>query len=101
MVAVNLPTPRLVHRRRAEDAEKVIPFPEKLPITGNYHQHLVELHDVARRFKALYAQARPEQLQRRVALRGTHLDQRHAMAQWILHPVGPLAPLLRVNGMER
>ena len=100
MVAVDLPTPWLVHGGRAKDAEKIEPFPKKLPVAGDFPQHLVELHDVARRVESAHAQTRPEQLERRVALGCAHLVQRHAVAQRILLPVGPLAPLLRVNGME-
>src|SRR3989441_3250179 len=63
VVAVKLPTPRLVHRGRAKEAEEIEPFPKKLPVAGNFPKHLVELHDVARGVESPYAQARPEQLQ--------------------------------------
>src|SRR5262245_25788742 len=81
MVAVNLPTPWLVHGGRAKDAEKVIPFPKKLPVAGDFPQHLVELHDIARRLEATHAQAHPEQLQRRAPLGGAHLIHRQAVSR--------------------
>src|SRR5947199_7780381 len=68
VVAVNLPTPRLVHRGRAKDAEKVKPFPKKLPVAGNFPQHLIELHDFARGLETQHAQAHPDQRHRRVSL---------------------------------
>jgi hypothetical protein len=81
VVAIHLPAPWFVHGGHAKDAEKVTPFPKQLSVAGDFPQHFVELHDVARRLEAPHAQAHPEQLSCRISLGWAHLVERHAVAQ--------------------
>jgi hypothetical protein len=79
VVAINLPAPWFVHGGSAKDAEEVKPFPKQLSVAGDFPQHFVELHDVARRLEAPHAH--PEQLSCRISLGWAHLVERHAVAQ--------------------
>jgi len=81
VVAIHLPGPWFVHGGRAKDAENVTPFPKQLSVAGDFPQHFVALHDVARRLEAPHAQAHPEQLSCRISLGWAHLVERHAVAQ--------------------
>ena len=61
VVAVDLPAPGLIGRRRAEEAQPVEPLAVLLVAAGDLADQLVEPHDVARRVEAVRAEARAQE----------------------------------------
>ncbi len=96
VVAVDLPAPRLVLRRLAEDADEVDPLAVLRPAAGDLADGVVEAHDVARGAEAAGAQRVFDQAQGGVALGVSEVFQQHAVAheEWVDIP--PAAP--RVGG---
>ncbi len=89
VVAVDLPAPRLIRRRIAEDADPVEPLAVFLGLAGDLQRVLVQPHDVARAAVARLAHAFPQQGKCGLALIVAQIGEADAVAH---HPRMDVAP---------
>src|SRR5260370_26274688 len=84
-----LPAPGLGRRRRAEDAEPVVPLAVFLGESGELASMLVQLHHVARGLESAGAQHAAHQCKCSLALRGSKLVEAQAVAHQERMHIGP------------
>src|ERR1700686_1590277 len=91
---VDLPSPGLVWRRRAEDADPIKPFAVLLGLAGDLEGVLVEPHYVARGLVSRGAHALAQQGKRGLALIMAEICQADSVAHQPRVNVRPLPPCL-------
>src|SRR5260370_26426916 len=99
-MAVELPAPGLGRRRRAEDAEPVVPLAVFLGESGELASMLVQLHHVALGLEYAGAQHAAHQCKCSLALRGSKLVEAQAVAHQERMHIGPRTPCVALD-MER
>ena len=97
-MAVDLPAPRLIRRRIAEDADPIEPLAVFLGLAGDLQRVLVEPHDVASATVSRIAHAFAQQGQCGFALIVTQIGEADAVTHHPRMDVAPHPPRLVADG---